>query len=179
MTTPVNTAYETYGTRYIVVRDEVNGTWRICDLLHPDLNGFNYDDDIPDNHPAITLLLDGQFTALFQEAIKLGFDMERFARMGEVNSIIEHENRSIINMDFSDDERGREQEGLVIQPILEQKESLPIPITMPIMDDKNTYGLSMKKLQLLEKMISTHDYSPEDLERITGMLMRIGGNGDV
>ena len=160
--------------RYAVHKDEANGTWRICDLLHPDLAYITDPDfEIEDSHPAITILLDGQFTALFQEAVSLGFDIDRFTKMHEMKMLMEEEN----NFDIKEDNL----DNVIIQPVEEKKEKGEwlTPVLGTTENNSENYGLSLKKLETLDKMMSTQNYDPEQIEKLAGLILRIGGNGDV
>jgi len=49
------------------------GVWRIYDLWHDDLAQYSgLDDDIPDTSPAVTILSEGMFNAVINEADRLG-----------------------------------------------------------------------------------------------------------
>lgn len=58
--------------QYFPKRDD-KGTWRIIDLHDQTLQFAHPDDEIPDNHPAITVLKEGEFIALVKEATRLGY----------------------------------------------------------------------------------------------------------
>ena len=58
--------------QYVANRDK-NGTWRILDTWHKSLEGINpSSDDIPDDHPAVTIISEGAFIAMMKEAISSG-----------------------------------------------------------------------------------------------------------
>ena len=176
MTTPKEMAQKRYG-RYVVHRDDVTGTWRIIDLIHPMLNIISDEDEIDDNHPALTIILDGQFTALFQKAIQLGFDIDKFSRMSEMSMLMEMENNNLNKIDEDCDE------DLIIQSIPESPSNGETYIKEEDNNNKNnvseTYELSSKKLDVLNKLISTRDFGSEEIEKLINGIMRIGGNGDV
>ncbi len=58
--------------RYSVTYEKITKTWRILDLRHPELAkiAHNLDDDVPDTHPAVTILTEQMFNALVASAIK-------------------------------------------------------------------------------------------------------------
>lgn len=64
------------GEQYRVIRDPKTKAWRIIDSWNDAIGkldwGAEYDPEIPDEHPAVTLLTEGQFLALVNEAIRVG-----------------------------------------------------------------------------------------------------------
>ena len=76
-------------SRYLVTRDG-SGTWRILDTLDDNIQNIlragNPEADIPDDSDAVTLLTDGQFTALIQTAVSLGYNLsdENIMNMGNL-----------------------------------------------------------------------------------------------
>ena len=54
--------------RYSAKFDSVTKTWRILDQWNDAIRILTADDDIADDNPAVTILSDGQFTALLKEA---------------------------------------------------------------------------------------------------------------
>ena len=67
--------------QYICSRDD-KGTWRIVDLWHKELEGVNLEDDIPDDHPAIKILTEGEFLELINESKRLGM-MQKLEESGD------------------------------------------------------------------------------------------------
>ena len=67
--------------QYVCSRDD-KGTWRIVDLWHRELEGVNLEDDIPDDHPAIKILTEGEFLELINESKRLGM-MQKMEESGE------------------------------------------------------------------------------------------------
>jgi hypothetical protein len=58
--------------QYIAKRDS-SGTWRVLNAWHNDLRSFDADeDDIPDDHAAMTVLSEGAFEAVIKEATAEG-----------------------------------------------------------------------------------------------------------
>ncbi|MBI2020138.1 hypothetical protein HYS94_01840 [Candidatus Daviesbacteria bacterium] len=58
--------------QYIAKKDDKN-TWRILNLWHPELKNLSSgEDDVPDNHPAVTILTEGAFLALVKSAVQEG-----------------------------------------------------------------------------------------------------------
>ena len=53
--------------RYVAKFDSVTKTWRILDQWNDAIRTMTADDDIADDNPAVTILSDGQFTALLKE----------------------------------------------------------------------------------------------------------------
>jgi hypothetical protein len=58
--------------QYIAHRDEATHTWRILDSWHETLSGYEVDDDVPDDSPAIKILTEGEFIVLIREAARIG-----------------------------------------------------------------------------------------------------------
>ena len=54
--------------RYAAKFDSITKTWRILDQWSDAIRTLTADDDIADDNPAVTILSDGQFTALLKEA---------------------------------------------------------------------------------------------------------------
>ena len=78
-----------HGNQYFAKRDD-KGTWRIINLYHPDLKSLNeQDDDLPDNHPAVTVVTEGAFLSLMKEAGKLGMAQELNIETGDFNVSVE------------------------------------------------------------------------------------------
>ena len=67
--------------QYICSRDD-KGTWRIVDLWHKELEGVNLEDDIPDDHPAIKIVTEGEFLELINESKRLGM-MQKLEESGD------------------------------------------------------------------------------------------------
>jgi len=70
-----------FDKQYVCSRDD-KGTWRIVDLWHKELEGVNLEDDIPDTHPAIKILTEGEFLELINESKRLGM-MQKMEESGE------------------------------------------------------------------------------------------------
>ena len=58
--------------QWVATKDEVTNTWRILDTWHSSLKAMDIEDDIPDDSPAVTVITEGAFIALFTEAARLG-----------------------------------------------------------------------------------------------------------
>ena len=58
--------------QYIAHRDETTHTWRILDTWHETLSGYDVEDDVPDDSPAIKILTEGEFIVLIREAARIG-----------------------------------------------------------------------------------------------------------
>jgi len=58
--------------QHIAVRDEATHTWRILDTWHEDLKGYDVEDDVADDSPAIKILTEGEFIVLIREAARIG-----------------------------------------------------------------------------------------------------------
>ena len=58
--------------QWVATKDETTNTWRILNTWHDSLKSMDPDEDIPDDSPAVTLVTEGAFIALFREAARLG-----------------------------------------------------------------------------------------------------------
>ena len=58
--------------QWVATKDEVTNTWRILNTWHDSLKAMNVADDIPDDSPAVTIITEAAFIALFREAARLG-----------------------------------------------------------------------------------------------------------
>lgn len=62
-----------FANKYEINYEKPTKTWRILDLKHPEcIKIKNLDEDIPDDHPAITVIPELAFSKLIAEAIRLG-----------------------------------------------------------------------------------------------------------
>ena len=141
--------------QYVANRDD-KGTWRILNCWHDEMKNINMEDDIPDDHPAVTVVTEGAFLSLFKEAIRKGYDFEmRQAQDDEAMITLQDENEQLKNqMD-------------------NMKQS--------VQDEKNTsekFLLIQQKLGLIDKYISLHG-SGEKTNDFIETLTRIGGNEQV
>ena len=58
--------------QWVATKDETTNTWRILNTWHESLKSMDPEEDIPDDSPAVTLVTEGAFIALFREAARLG-----------------------------------------------------------------------------------------------------------
>ena len=58
--------------QWVATKDDVTNTWRILDTRHSSLNAMEIEDAIADDSPAVTVITEGAFIALFREAARLG-----------------------------------------------------------------------------------------------------------
>ena len=58
--------------QWVATKDETTNTWRILNTSHDSLKSMDPEEDIPDDSPAVTLVTEGAFIALFREAARLG-----------------------------------------------------------------------------------------------------------
>jgi len=68
---PIGSILRERGEQYVSNRDNA-GTWRILDTWHNELGTLEPEDDIPDDHPAVTVLSEGAYHSLVREAARLG-----------------------------------------------------------------------------------------------------------
>lgn len=68
----VGTGLRQHSQQYVADRDST-GTWRILNAWHNSLQGFDPDeDDVPDEHEAVTVLTEGAFEAVVKHATAEG-----------------------------------------------------------------------------------------------------------
>ena len=58
--------------QYVAHKDDTSKTWRILDTWHEKLTQIGPEDEIEDDNEAVTILTEGAFIALVQEAARLG-----------------------------------------------------------------------------------------------------------
>lgn len=142
----VGSALREYDSQYKAVRDE-HGVWRVLDRWHPDLSMFGPEDDIPDDHPAVKLLLEGEFLALVHEMKVLGYiqrleEDDSFTVSSEAYEAVVEENKRL-------KEEHNYSEGAALPKA-----------------DSEEFRLSNKKLELIEKL----NLGKDDLEVIQEIL---------
>lgn len=94
MVTEIGTALKHVGKPYWVRRD-TTGTWRIVNLLDQSLEKMTEDDDLPDNHPAVTIISEGAFLELIKEASSLGIIQKLDLSDNEQNEKLKLENEEL------------------------------------------------------------------------------------
>lgn len=142
---------------YRVAKDE-QGTWRVLYTWHPELVNYGPDDDIPDTHPAVTVVTEGAFIALMKESIIQGYKMSY-----DVPDNYDESHRPDVEaMKNKIDELNSENDRLTLELEKSNKQS-------------ETAQLAQAKLALLDKAISLGKTEAEILQSIA----RIGGNSDV
>jgi len=68
----IGTGLRQHSQQYVADRDST-GTWRILNAWHNSLQGFDPDeDDVPDDHEAVTVLTEGAFEAVVKHATAEG-----------------------------------------------------------------------------------------------------------
>ena len=142
---------------YRVVQDE-QGTWRILFTWHPELANFGPDDDLPDSHPAVTIVTEGAFLALMKEAVVQGYKT-----VYDVSNVSDED----VNIEYMQEELGklkseneRLQEELLESNNFKQSEKA---------------NLAQAKLALMEKAMALGRTEADIFQSIS----RIGGNLDV
>jgi hypothetical protein len=58
--------------QWVATKDETTNTWRILNTWHDSLKSMDVEDDIPDDSPAVNIITEAAFIALFREAARLG-----------------------------------------------------------------------------------------------------------
>jgi len=58
--------------QYLVKFDSTSKIWRILDTWNRELSSLEVDEELPDDHPAVRVLTEGQFIALVKEASAIG-----------------------------------------------------------------------------------------------------------
>ena len=83
-------------TQYTANRDEVTNTWRILDTWHESLIGYDVDDEVQDDSPALKILTEGEFIVLIREAARIGV----LENANLDNGSEENEDFSIMNEEY-------------------------------------------------------------------------------
>lgn len=58
--------------QWVATKDGTTNTWRILNTWHESLKSMDPEEDIPDDSPAVIIVTEGAFIALFREAARLG-----------------------------------------------------------------------------------------------------------
>ena len=153
----VGSSLRQFEKQYVCTRDE-SGTWRIVDLWHKELEGVDLEDDIPDNHPAIKLVTEGEFLELINESKRLGM-MQKMEESGDFS----------ISADAYDsvcEERDR------LKMQLEEKTPT---VSVSEADGSESFQLANKKLDTLLKLSSLGTLN----EDLTKAVLLLGGNTEL
>ena len=142
-------------TQYLATRDD-KGTWRILNTWHMDLREVAPDFDIPDDHPAVTLVTEGAFISLMKEATALGI-LDSALESGGVNF-----------EDYDSACRDRDQ-------YQEELETLKASCQDVQMEPSEVFQLSKRKLELIDKMTALGKVDMDVVKLVLG----IGGNQDI
>lgn len=68
----IGTGLRQHSVQYVADLD-ANGTWRVLNAWHASLQGFDPDeDDVPDDHEAVTVISEGAFEAIIKHATAEG-----------------------------------------------------------------------------------------------------------
>ena len=142
---------------YRVVQDE-QGTWRILFAWHPELANFGPDDDLPDSHPAVTIVTEGAFLALMKEAVVQGYKT-----VYDVSNVSEED----VNIEYMQEELGKlKSENERLQGELSESNNSK---------QSEKANLAQTKLALMEKAMALGRTETDIFQSIS----RIGGNLDV
>ena len=80
--------------QYVSTKDDVTRTWRILDTWHSVIKSMQVDDEIPDDSEAVTILTEGAFISLIQEAARLGvIENASFGSGGSEDELVDLENQ--------------------------------------------------------------------------------------
>jgi len=82
--------------QYIANRDDGTKTWRILDTWHESLIGYDVDDEVQDDSPALKILTEGEFIVLIREAARIGV----LENANLDNGSEENEDFSIMNEEY-------------------------------------------------------------------------------
>ena len=143
--------------QYVSNRDDTTGAWRILNCWHEDIKNLDIEDDIPDDHPAVTLVTEGAFLSLFREALSKGYDFENREMNSEELNNLQSENEQL-------------------KKDLENKQRNVEDVDSVTTSEK--FLLNQQKLHIIEKYLSTHGASTETNGFIEA-LTRVGGNEEV
>ena len=128
--------------QYVAHKDDTSKTWRILDTWHEKLTQIGPEDEIEDDNEAVTILTEGAFIALVQEAARLGVLQNSSFGTGEA----EYEARLLDR----DGEINKLQEQLLR---LEEDKSEVIRST----SHSESYELKEKAMESILKMVSISD----------------------
>ena len=154
----VGSSLRQFEKQYVCTRDE-SGTWRIVDFWHKELEGVDLEDDIPDNHPAIKIVTEGEFLELINESKRLGM-MQKMEESGDFSI-------SANAYDSVCEERDR------LKMQLEEKEDSTTTIVES--DGSESFQLANKKLDTLLKLSSLGTLN----EDLTKAVLLLGGNTEL
>ena len=92
------------GEQYVANQDNT-GTWRVLDTWHDALKVLEPDEDVPDESPAVTIVMEGAFLALVKEASRLGvLQNASMADNDELNNQIINFQEQIVNLQTEKEE---------------------------------------------------------------------------
>ena len=90
--------------KYAVLYDDVTKVYRVLDLKHPEIVKIQIKDvediDIPDDHPAMTVITEMAFVKLIADAIKRGILAESVTGIGSDVKDIHDLKREIVDKDL-------------------------------------------------------------------------------
>lgn len=68
---PLGNVLQQRENRYSCLYDDKTHTWRLLDTWHDSMKNLTTDDNIPDDHPALTILSEAAFIELVKTATRL------------------------------------------------------------------------------------------------------------
>ena len=152
-----------FDKQYVCSRDD-KGTWRIVDLWHKELEGVNLEDDIPDDHPAIKIVTEGEFLELINESKRLGM-MQKLEESGDFS----------ISADAYDSvcaERDNLQ--MTLEEYTSNTTGTKVVLGVAI-EGSESFQLANKKLDTLLKLSSLGTLN----EDLTKAVLLLGGNSEL
>jgi hypothetical protein len=147
-------------------RDD-KGTWRIVDLWHKELEGVNLEDDIPDTHPAINILTEGEFLELINESKRLGM-MQKMEESGEFSISSEAYDSVCAERDNLKLELENGSTGAIDATSTKVRLGVAIEVS-------ESFQLANKKLDTLLKLSSLGTLN----EDLTKAVLLLGGNSEL
>jgi len=152
-----------FDKQYVCSRDD-KGTWRIVDLWHKELEGVNLEDDIPDTHPAIKILTEGEFLELINESKRLGM-MQKMEESGEFSISLE-----------AYDSVCAERDNLKMELENGATEATGTEVRLGVaIEVSESFQLANKKLDTLLKLSSLGTLN----EDLTKAVLLLGGNSEL
>ena len=149
--------------QYICSRDD-KGTWRIVDLWHKELEGVNLEDDIPDDHPAIKIVTEGEFLELINESKRLGM-MQKLEESGDFS----------ISADAYDSVCAeRDNLKMTLEEYTSNTTGTKVVVGVAI-EGSESFQLANKKLDTLLKLSSLGTLN----EDLTKAVLLLGGNSEL
>ena len=138
------------GERFSVDLEKHTGTWRILDKWHDSLQTVtDWDQDVPDDSPAVTILSDAAFQALVMEAARQG----SLGRAALPTPMAE---------EYEDLLKDYNTQKETIKSLLEENKQLRQEGSRPVRSEK--YDIKMKVIDSLVKLTVAEDIKSNEIK---------------